>query len=197
MTDLVYPVGSIAPLLPALSSVHGSRRRRVETEILPVVQEDGMVVARAGREYCHSGSHLLHPVVHLHLVDRQARIYLQKRSEKKNLYPGRWDTAVGGHVSYGESICEALFREAGEELHLREFNPIFLGSYCCDSAVDYEFVSIFAAVGSFNPDPDGDEVSEGRWWTVKEIEKSMKKGIFTPIFESEFKKIKRKLLALL
>ena len=27
---------------------------------------------------------------------------------KKDLFPGYWDTAVGGHVSYGEKIEEAI-----------------------------------------------------------------------------------------
>jgi isopentenyldiphosphate isomerase len=31
-------------------------------------------------------------------------LYLQKRSETKDIQPGKWDTAVGGHVDYGETI---------------------------------------------------------------------------------------------
>lgn len=40
---------------------------------------------------------LLHPVVH-HLFNFRGELYLQKRPEWKDIQPGRWDTAVGGHV---------------------------------------------------------------------------------------------------
>ena len=71
---------------------------------------------------------LLHPVVHLHILNRYDQLYLQKRSMKKDLLPGYWDTAVGGHISYGEYVQEALFRESSEELGFTEYNPIWLGS---------------------------------------------------------------------
>ena len=45
--------------------------------------------------------------------------------------------------------------------------------------------------------PDQDEVDEGRWWPVEEIDSNLGKGIFTPNFESEFSMIRSALLALL
>ena len=45
--------------------------------------------------------------------------------------------------------------------------------------------------------PDMDEVDEGRWWELSDIDASMGKGIFTPNFESEFTMIRKSLLALL
>ena len=86
--DLVYPV-SVAPLAP------GSKAGR---EMLPIVEPTGTVIARASRSWVHHGSKLLHPVVHLHIIDRYSRIYLQRRSAGKFLLPLYWDTAVGGHV---------------------------------------------------------------------------------------------------
>ena len=139
----------------------------------------------------------LHPVILIHIIDRFSRIYLQKRSMKKDIQPGKWDTAVGGHVSYGESIVEAVYREAYEELRLMEFNPIHIETYQFESPVEKEMVSIFAAVGSYELTPDLDEVDEGRWWPVEEIDANVGKGVFTPNFESEFQMIRKQLLALL
>ena len=115
----------------------------------------------------------------------------------KFIQPGKWDTAVGGHVSYGESILEAVFREASEELGLVEFNPIYLETYEFESSVEREMVSIFAAVGSYDLRPDPEEVEEGRWWDVADIDASIGKGVFTPNFESEYQMIRKSLLALL
>jgi len=165
--------------------------------MLPLIEPSGLVYGQASRAYCHSGARVLHPVVHLHLIDREGRIYLQKRSMAKDLLPGYWDTAVGGHVSYGELAQETLFREAGEELGLHAFNPVFLGTNIWETQRDREFVFVFAAVGHPDLAPDNAEVSEGRWWTPAQLEDAMGKHILTPNFESEYSAIRERLQALL
>lgn len=166
-------------------------------EMVPVVEENGLVIGQATRQSVHDGSKLMHPVIHLHIINREGCLYIQKRSMKKDLLPGRWDTAVGGHVDYGETLEEALYREASEELGFRDFNPIFLKSYIWESARERELVSVFATVGNFTLKPDNDEVTEGRYWNMSEIESNLARGLFTPNFEQEFKSIKDTLLALL
>ena len=193
--ELIYPYDT-APMVP-LPTAETSQSRPVVSEWFPVVDANGFVVGRSTREYCHSGAKPLHPVIHIHIIDRFGRIYLQKRSMKMDIQPGKWDTAVGGHVSYGEMILEAVYREASEELGLTSFNPVYLKSYEFESEVERELVNIFAAVGSFDLHPDLDEVDEGRWWDVEDIDSSIGKGVFTPNFESEFQMIRSQLLALL
>lgn len=195
MMELIYPF-DLAPLVPQPTAETMSNRDPF-AEYLPVVEPNGMVTGRSTRDYCHFGVKPLHPVVHLHVVDRFSRIYLQKRPMTKTIQPGKWDTAVGGHVTYGETLLEALFRETSEEIGLREFHPVFLKDYVFESEVERELVNIFAAVGSFDLKPDPDELDEGRWWTLEEIDANLGEGIFTPNFESEFDMIRQSLLALL
>lgn len=195
MVELIYPY-EMAPVVPTPTAgskavmAHGS-------EWFPIVLPSGMVVGRSTREYCHGGSKPLHPVIHIHIIDRFSRVYLQKRSMRKDIQPGKWDTAVGGHVSYGESLIEAVYREASEELGFTEFNPVYLETYEFESSVEREMVNVFAAVGSYELHPDLDEVDEGRWWELADIDANIGKGIFTPNFESEFQMIRKSLLALL
>ena len=193
--ELIYPY-DIAPVIPA-PTAESTPERAAVSEWFPVVEVNGLVTGRATRNYCHSGAKPLHPVIHIHIIDRQSRIYLQKRSMRKDIQPGKWDTAVGGHVSFGESFIEAAYREASEELGLQEFNPIHLETYLFESEIEKEMVCIFAAVGNYDLKPDLDEVEEGRWWPVEEIDSNLNKGIFTPNFESEFRMIRSSLLALL
>ena len=195
MIDLVYPY-DLAPVLPA-PTVDSLPQVSQVVEYFPIVESNGLVIGRSTREYCHGGSKLLHPVIHIHIIDRFCRIYLQKRAMNKDIQPGKWDTAVGGHVSYGESIVEAVYREAYEELRFHEFNPIHLETYEFESPVEREMVSVFAAVGTYDLRPDPEEVAEGRWWPVEDIDANIGKGVFTPNFESEFKMIRKSLLALL
>ena len=195
MIDLVYPY-DLAPVLPA-PTVDSLPQVSQVVEYFPIVESNGLVIGRSTREYCHGGSKPLHPVIHIHIIDRFCRIYLQKRAMNKDIQPGKWDTAVGGHVSYGESIVEAVYREAYEELRFHEFNPIHLETYEFESPVEREMVSVFAAVGTYDLRPDPEEVAEGRWWPVEDIYANIGKGVFTPNFESEFKMIRKSLLALL
>lgn len=195
MIDLIYPQFT-APVLP-LPTADSPRPYSKGEEMFPVIEPNGLVVGMASRAYCHSGAKVLHPVVHLHILDRYSGLWLQKRSMSKDIQPGKWDTAVGGHVDYGENLVEALFRESGEELGMKDFNPSYICSYIFESEVEKELVNVFAAIGTYDLKPDRNEIDEIRCWSIEEIDASMGKGIFTPNFEGEFKAIRRPLLALL
>ena len=163
-------------------------------EIFPIVDENGRVVGKATRKECHSGSRLLHPVVHLHVFDRQGRLYLQKRAHSKLIQPDKWDTAVGGHVDYGETVMQALRRETREELGLLSFVPVELFRYVFESDVERELVNAFKTVADCEAfDFDTTEVADGRFWTLDEIRRSMGQGVLTPNFEQEFVKLEEAL----
>ena len=70
-------------------------------------------------------------------------------------------------------------------------------TYIYESGIERELVNVFAAVGNFELKPDGDEVADGRWWEIPELEAAFGKDILTPNFEHEFPQIKNSLLALL
>ena len=46
--------------------------------------------------------------------DGQGRIFMQRRSQARSLFPGAWDL-VGGHLEPGEAILNCLEREVREE----------------------------------------------------------------------------------
>ena len=162
----------------------------MKTEFFPIVNEKGEIIGKESREKCHSGSFLLHPVVHLHVLNSNNEIYLQKRAKNKDVQPGKWDTSVGGHVDYGETIEEALKREAFEELGIQKFEPEFLYQYIYTSDIESELVYSYFTFYDGIISPSKDEISEGRFWKDEEIEQLLKKGIFTPNFEYEWKKWK-------
>lgn len=161
-------------------------------EIFPLVDEAGNVVGSATRSECHSGSMLLHPVVHLHIFRVGGYIFLQRRAKNKDIQPGKWDTAVGGHVDFGENIGEALHREAREELNIEFTDAQTLLTYPFHSNIEYELVNSFYIIAdsSFKPVLDPIEIEEGRFWHISEIDSAIGANILTPNFEQEYQRIR-------
>lgn len=159
-----------------------------EKEVLPIVDEDGQIIASATRGECHSGSMLLHPVVHLHVFNSKGELYLQLRPDWKDIQPGKWDTAVGGHVDLGENVEQALKREVQEELGITDFEPETLTHYVFQSARERELVFVHRTVYDGNITPSA-ELAGGKFWSIQEIKDCLGKGVFTPNFESEAQRI--------
>ncbi len=169
-------------------------KRLVSAEVeewLPIVDEEGRILGKALRSYCHNGSKTLHPVVHLHLLGSYKTIFLQKRAITKLIQPGKWDTAVGGHLAYGETIEESIKREAMEEIGLQNFELIPAMKYRWESEIEAELVYSFITYGGEPNAISSDEISEGKFWKYSEIERNLGKAVFTPNFEHEYRLLKK------
>lgn len=159
-------------------------------EWVPLVDESGNVHGSAPRSQVHNGSKLLHPVVHLHVINRNKAILLQKRPMSKQIQPGKWDTAVGGHISAGETLEQALKKEAFEEIGLTEFSAAMRKVYKWDTDIEAELVYLFTSFDFKNFKVHSDEVEEVRFWTKNQIENQLGQNVFTPNFEFEYEMLK-------
>jgi isopentenyldiphosphate isomerase len=156
-------------------------------EWLPIVTDEGIIVGQLPRSELHKGQKILHPVVHMHIIDHSKKLLLQKRPENKLVQPGKWDTAVGGHISAGETLESALTRETFEETGLADFKPTPVKTYRWETEIEAELVYMYVTRTAQKPTIQSDEVDELRFWSRAEIEEKLESGIFTPNFIHEFR----------
>lgn len=158
----------------------------MQEEIFPLVDEQGNVIGQATRSQCHSGSKLLHPVIHLHVFNEAGKLYMQKRSATKDIQPNKWDSSVGGHIDLNETPQQAALREAGEEIGLKDLTIHYIDKYIIETDVERELTYCFYTKTNQIPKVDMKEVSDGRFWDISEINEQLGTNIFTPNFELDF-----------
>ena len=86
-----------------------------EEEWFDVVNEADEVIGRAPRRRCHGDPSLIHRTAHVAVTPPGGgALLLQLRARTKDIQPGKWDTAVGGHLRPGEDYEAAARREMNE-----------------------------------------------------------------------------------
>lgn len=174
-------------------------------ELFPVTDADGRILGSVTRGEAHSGTGILHPVVHLHVFNSAGDLYLQRRPLWKDIQPGRWDTAVGGHIDYseclladgtpraelGDAVLAALRREAREELGIEGFTPVSMGRYVFSNPGERELVHVFRTTWDGPIRPSREELDGGRFFSPSELLAAIGKGRLTPNFEQEWQRMFR------
>lgn len=113
---------------------------------------------------------LMHRVVFVLLYNSEDKIYLQRRSKSKQLYPGRWDLSATGHVRTGESREDAALRELHEELGIRLEKLQLRHSLTASADTGWEHVTVFSAGRvAAAPVPDKKEVEDGAFHDQDEL----------------------------
>ncbi len=155
-------------------------------EVLTLVTDDDQILGPIPRSQVHGNPSLIHRSVHILVINPDGQLLLQKRSHRKDVQPGKWDTSVGGHVGFGQDYEDAACREAVEEIGISPKELIFLYSSKIRNAVESENIHTFLhlSAGPFQHEPD--EIDELRFWSKKEIIRSLGTGVFTANFEEEF-----------
>jgi 8-oxo-dGTP pyrophosphatase MutT (NUDIX family) len=84
-------------------------------ELIDVVDEDDRAVGRTTRAEMRR-LNLWHRAVYVIVQTPAGEVLVHRRTETKDVHPGRWDVTVGGVVAAGEDYETAARRELAEEL---------------------------------------------------------------------------------
>ena len=134
-------------------------------EIFAVVDEFDRVIDYRPRSVVHRLG-LRHRAVHVWVYNSRGELLLQKRSTRKECFPGLWDSAAAGHVDRGEEYDDCAIRELGEELGLQLENPPErLFKLEANAQTGWEFCWVYRCMdeGPFDLDPE--EVDSVAWFT--------------------------------
>ena len=111
------------------------------SEKLEIVDNEGHVIGLAERAELHRNPGLIHRVVHVLVFNNNGELLLQKRSIRKDVAPGKWDTSVGGHINPGEDVLAAALREMEEELGIKSCGLNYLYRYLFSNQRESELVN--------------------------------------------------------
>jgi isopentenyldiphosphate isomerase len=97
-----------------------------DDELVDVVDDADRVVATVSRRRMRA-ERLRHRAVFIVVRSTSGALLVHRRSDGKDLWPGRWDIAVGGVVGAGEDYDAAARRELAEELGIGDVVPVPIG----------------------------------------------------------------------
>ena len=160
--------------------------------MLDIFDKNGKCIGQAPRRECHGNPELLHHTAHVIVLHPDSGdVLLQKRSMSKDIQPGKWDTAVGGHLEVGESFEAGALRELSEELGIS--GTVTLDYFFDDSIrneIESEDVRVFGLESAGPFDFQRSEIDEVRFWSWKEIDDADQQKLFTPNLIKELKKLR-------
>ncbi|HEU4840587.1 MAG TPA: NUDIX domain-containing protein [Ilumatobacteraceae bacterium] len=147
-------------------------------ELVDVVDEHDRVVATVPRRRMRA-ERLRHRAVFVVVTSSAGALLVHRRSDAKDLWPGRWDVGVGGVVGAGESWADAARRELAEEVGVDAVpTPLHAGTY---ADADVDLVGRCYRVVHDGPIsfPDG-EVAEARWVDAAGLDVLLATEAFVP-----------------
>jgi isopentenyl-diphosphate delta-isomerase type 1 len=138
-------------------------------EIFDVVNDRDEVIGQKPRSVIHRLK-LKHRAVHVLVFNSKGELFLQKRSMKKDCFPGTWDSSASGHLDSGESYDACAVRESKEELGLTPAQAperLFKIDACAKTGWEFIWIYRCRSDGPFVLHPD--EIESGDWFSAGKL----------------------------
>lgn len=160
-----------------MSAADGAAGRSEEIGVL--VDEEDLVTGTAPRRDIRSRN-LLHRGVAVIVRSPAGEIYVHRRTETKDVFPGMYDMVVGGMVAAGESYEETARRELAEELGVVGVEPAFLFKHRYRGDRNNAWMSLYEVVWAGPVRQQEEEISWGAYMSEQELEGKLDGWPFAP-----------------
>jgi 8-oxo-dGTP pyrophosphatase MutT (NUDIX family) len=148
-------------------------------ELLDVVDEQDLVVGQATRREVRA-RRLLHRFSSVLCRDGAGRLYVHRRTDDKDVYPGMYDLAAGGVLAAGETYLEAARRELAEELGVAGPEPRFLFKHRYRGRENPSWSATFEVTWDGPITPQASEIAWGGFLTMDELAARLQQWQFCP-----------------
>jgi isopentenyldiphosphate isomerase len=137
-------------------------------EIVTIVDRDNCPIGAVTRRIMRQQK-LIHRASYILVFNSVGALFIQKRTQNKDIYPGYWDLAAGGVVLAGESYEESAQRELREELGLTNTKLRFLFDQFYEDDDNKVWGRIFSCTSNGPFTLQTEEIDYGRFIPLAEI----------------------------
>lgn len=153
-------------------------------EFFDIIDKNGNPIGQTVERSIAHAKGILHRTAHIWIIRTEqgrTQILLQKRSENKDSFPGKFDTSSAGHIQTGDEPLESALRELEEELgiHASPEELQFAGTFSISFTKEFHgkmfrdeeiaFVYIYDQPVDINTlTLQKEEVEEVQWFDLEE-----------------------------
>ncbi len=148
-------------------------------ELVDEVDRSNNIIRQTTRREVRT-QNLLHRGVGILCTNSAGEIYVHRRTQSKDVFPGMYDMFVGGVVTSGETYEAAAAREIDEELGIAGVEPRFLFRHLYWGAHNRSWVAVYSAVWDGKIRHQASEVDWGAYFTLDELMKRIEEWPFVP-----------------
>jgi isopentenyl-diphosphate delta-isomerase len=167
-------------------------------KLLILVDAKDNIIGFEKKERCHQGEGLLHRAFSIFIFNDKKQLLIQKRSNKKNLWPLFWSNSVCSHPYKDECYEKAAIRRLKEELGFETaLKFLFKFKYKArfnNIGSENEMCSVY--IGKYNGiiNTDWNEISEWKYLDLGKLNKEIHSCpyLYTPWLKIEWELIQSK-----
>jgi len=178
-------------------SARNEREVSFDDEMLVVVNKADEVVGYKNKLSCHQGDGILHRAFSIFIFNDKSQVLMQRRSDKKHLWPLFWSNSCCSHPRKGESMAEAASRRLEEELGIST-SLIYLYKFQYqarfkDVGSENELCSVYVGKSDDTVKTNPNEIAAWQFMDTAELEQEIKQfpERFTPWFKMEWERLRR------
>jgi len=150
-----------------------------QDEIVVIVDEENNVIGAKARSIMRSKG-LRHRATYILVFNSSGKIFVQKRTMTKDVYPGYYDVAAGGVVLDKETYEESAGRELEEGLGIRDVPLSHLFEFYYKDKKNRVWGRAYTCVYDGEIVLQKEEVESGSFQDVDEIIRMAGHELFTP-----------------